>query len=259
MFAATLNESGRNGLNRRRACDGRLAPEAGGQKSKLRNHEETELHMATNSDSATPEGGEATSKPATTRARTRAKTASARTTKATSAKRGSSTTKRSGTQAASKAKGTRKTTSTSTMGTVSTYAERAVLIPVGAVLIARERLVDGVSDVISTYSTSTKAEAQLKRFEKRGSTVRDRIERDARKTRVRVERELRRRRRELDRTVSGIDRRMNRTVKGIDRKRTALASNIESTSSQIEGRVQARIKDGASLAEKVQDKILDLI
>lgn len=112
------------------------------------------------------------------------------------------------------------------MGAVGTYAERAVLIPVGAALIARERLVDGVSDVISTYSTSTKAQAQLRRFEKRGGTVRDRIERDARRTRVRFERELRRRKRELDRTVTGIDRRVSHT---------------------------------ASLAGKVQDKILELI
>src|SRR5207244_3608182 len=48
------------------------------------------------------------------------------------------------------------------------YAERAVLIPVGATLIARDRVVSGVTDTISLYSSSAKTQAQLRRFERRG-------------------------------------------------------------------------------------------
>lgn len=78
----------------------------------------------------------------------------------------------------------------------SSYAERAVLIPVGAALIARDRVFSGVNDTISTYSSSTKTQAQLRRFERRGNTARRRVEREIRKARVSVERELRKRRRD---------------------------------------------------------------
>ena len=79
------------------------------------------------------------------------------------------------------------------------YAERAVLIPVGAALLARDRVVSTVSDTLSTYSSSTKTQAQLRRFERRGVTARNRLEREVRKARVRVERELRQRRRIVER------------------------------------------------------------
>jgi hypothetical protein len=78
----------------------------------------------------------------------------------------------------------------------SSYAERAVLIPVGAALIARERVFSSVNGTISTYSSSSKTQAQLRRFERRGNTARRRVEREIRKARVSVEREFRKRRRD---------------------------------------------------------------
>jgi hypothetical protein len=81
------------------------------------------------------------------------------------------------------------------------YAERAVLIPVGAALIARDRVVSTVNGTLSSYSSSAKAQAQLRRFERRGVTARNRLERQVRKARVRVERELRQRRRRIEKTV----------------------------------------------------------
>ena len=94
-----------------------------------------------------------------------------------------------------------------TAGVVSDYAERAVLIPVGAALIARDRVVSSVSDTISTYSSTSKTQAQLRRFERRGATARNRLEREVRKARVRVERDLRQRRREIENTVSDFETR----------------------------------------------------
>lgn len=85
--------------------------------------------------------------------------------------------------------------------TLGSYAERAVLIPVGAALIARERVAASVSDTIERYSTPSKASAQLRRFERRGNTARNRVERELRKTRVRVEREARQTRRRIEREV----------------------------------------------------------
>ena len=48
------------------------------------------------------------------------------------------------------------TASKETADVFGDYAERAVLIPVGAALIARERIVSTVSDTVSTYSSPTK-------------------------------------------------------------------------------------------------------
>jgi hypothetical protein len=124
-----------------------------------------------------------------------------------------------------------------TAGVFGDYAERAVLIPVGAALIARDRVVNSVSDTISTYSSTSKTQAQLKKFERRGATARNRLEREVRKARVRVERELRQRRRVIESTVSDIDDR-----------REAIAKN----GSDIAGRVP-------ELATKLQERVLSLV
>jgi hypothetical protein len=140
-------------------------------------------------------------------------------------------TARTSTRSTTQAKATRETAGT------FDYAERAVLIPVGAALIARDRVVTTVSDTISTYSSTSKTQAQLKKFERRGATARNRLEREVRKARVRVERELRQRRRVLESTVSDIDDR-----------REALAKN----GSDIAGRVP-------ELATKLQERVLSLV
>jgi hypothetical protein len=89
----------------------------------------------------------------------------------------------------------RATTARSTTSTAkSSYAERAVLIPVGAALTARDRVVSSVNDTITSYSSTSRAQAQLRKFERRGATARKRLEREVRKARTSVERELRKRR-----------------------------------------------------------------
>ncbi len=120
---------------------------------------------------------------------------------------------------------------------LSDYAERALLIPVGAWLVARDRVVEGVSDTLSTYGSTSKTQAQLRRFERRGSTARNRLEREVRKARVRFERELRQRRRSIESTVSELEER-----------RDALAKS----SSEIANRVP-------ELANRVQERILSLV
>jgi hypothetical protein len=175
-------------------------------------------------------------------------TAKATTAKATSTRRASAGT----TQAkASHAKGARtravhasesavrqaQTATKETADVFGDYAERAVLIPVGAALIARERIVSTVSDTVSTYSSPTKTQAQLRKFERRGATARNRLEREVRKARVRVERELRQRRRKIESTVSDIEER-----------RDAIAKSG--------GDLANRVPD---IANKVQERILSLV
>jgi hypothetical protein len=98
-----------------------------------------------------------------------------------------------------------------TAGALGDYAERAVLIPVGAALIARDRVVDSVSETLATYSSPSKTQAQLRRFERRGATARSRLEREVRKARVRAERQLRQRRRSIESTLSEVEERVRKS------------------------------------------------
>jgi hypothetical protein len=103
---------------------------------------------------------------------------------------------------------TARTRRATTQATRASYAERAVLIPVGAALIARDRVLSGVNDAISTYASPSKAQTQLHKFERRGATARNRLEREVRKTRTRVERELRQRRRDGTELVDRLQERV---------------------------------------------------
>ena len=120
-----------------------------------------------------------------------------------------------------------------TVGVFGDYAERAVLIPVGAALIAREKVVASVNDTISSYGSTSKAQAQLRRFERRGATARNRLEREIRKARVRVERQLRQRRREIERTVSELDERRDAVTKN----GTDLANRVPEFVTEVQERL----------------------
>ena len=110
---------------------------------------------------------------------------------------------------------------------IGEYAERAVLIPVGAALTARDRVVSSVNGAISVYSTPSKAQAQLRRFERRGATARNRLEREVRKARVRVERQLRQRRRVIERTVGELEDRRETVAKNGSELAGELASRLQ--------------------------------
>ena len=117
-----------------------------------------------------------------------------------------------------------------TGGVFGEYAERALLIPVGVALTARDRVVSSVTDTVSNYSSSSRAQAQLRRFERRGATARNRLEREVRKARVRVDRQLRQRRREIGRSVGDLEQR-----------RDTVAKNSSEIANELANRVQERI------------------
>ncbi len=107
-------------------------------------------------------------------------------------------------------------------------AERAVLVPVGATLLARDNLVSSVRGLTSKYRTRAGVERELKRYERRGATARNRVERQVRKTRTRVERELRQRRSRVERTVKPNRRRLEREVRAVRKdfeKQSTLVGN----------------------------------
>jgi hypothetical protein len=115
-------------------------------------------------------------------------------------------------------------------------AERAVLVPVGASLLARDNLVATVKDLTARYRTRTGIERELKRYERRGVTARTRFERQVRRTRARVERELRQRRRGVERTLRQNRRRVEREVRSVRR-------DLEKQSGTLSARVEKLVSD----------------
>jgi hypothetical protein len=117
---------------------------------------------------------------------------------------------------------TRSTASTSTSTQPKTpvqqaqvIAERAVLVPVGASLLVRDNLVSTVKGMATKYRSRTSLERELKRYERRGATARNRLERQVRRTRTKFERELRQRRNRFERTVRQNRRRLEREVRSV--------------------------------------------
>lgn len=96
-------------------------------------------------------------------------------------------------------------------------AERAVLVPVGASLLARDNLVSSVKGFATRYRTRAAFERELKRYERRGATARNRFERQVRRSRTRFERELRQRRNRVERAVKQNRRRVERDLRSVRR------------------------------------------
>ena len=84
-------------------------------------------------------------------------------------------------------------------------AERTALVYVGATLEARDRVLGLAGEIANRFGSRASAERELgkdiRRFERRGTTARNRLERDVKKARTRLERELRTRRRDAERVL----------------------------------------------------------
>ena len=110
-------------------------------------------------------------------------------------------------------------------------AERALLVPVGAGLMARDNLVSTVKGLATKYRTRASFERELKRYERRGASARNRFERQVRRTRTKFERELRQRRATVERTMKQNRRRVEREVRSV---RKDLGKQSEQLSSRVE-------------------------
>jgi hypothetical protein len=122
-------------------------------------------------------------------------------------------------------------------------AERAVMVPVGAGLVARDNLVSTVKGFASKYRTRASLERELKRYERRGTTARDRVERQVRGTRIRFERELHQRRGSVERAVGQNRRRLEREVRAVrrdlEKQSGTLAARVEKIVSRAPDRASA--------------------
>jgi hypothetical protein len=119
-------------------------------------------------------------------------------------------------------------------------AERAVLVPVGASLLARDNLVSTVKGLTTKYRTRAGLEREIKRYERRGATARNRFERQVRRTRAKFERELRQRRTTVERTVKQNRRQFERQVKSVRK-------DLEKQSGAVTARVDKLVSDAQGL------------
>ena len=141
-----------------------------------------------------------------------------------------------------------RTTTTSTqpktrVAAAQELAERAVLVPVGAGLLAGDNLVSTVKGFATKYRTRASVERELKRYERRGASARNRFERQVRRTRTKFERELRQRRTRVERTVKQNRRRVEREVRSVrrdlERQSGTIGARMEKLVSEAQGRLSS--------------------
>ncbi|HEV7806004.1 MAG TPA: hypothetical protein VGO80_09305 [Solirubrobacteraceae bacterium] len=127
-------------------------------------------------------------------------------------------------------------------------AEKAVLVPVGAALISRDRVMSAVDEVRATYSTRTKTKNELRRFERRGTSALKSIERDAKKTRDRIGHELRQGRTRVERDVRSIIKDVEPVVK-----------NAEVVGARVENAVQGGRTAATKASAPVQERLASMV
>ena len=125
-------------------------------------------------------------------------------------------------------------------------AETSVLVPIGAVLVTRDKVIAAIDELRSTYSTRKKTEAEFKRFERRGNTALKPIK----KTADRVETELRE-------SGTKIEKEFKAIIDGIE-KRGAVSKNVELVSARVENAVESGKLAATKASTKVQERLASL-
>jgi hypothetical protein len=133
-------------------------------------------------------------------------------------------------QSARRAAETRAKAELNMLQAVQAQAERALLIPVGAALVARDSVIDAAKPYADGETRDRELDrlqkrisTNLRKFERRGTTARNRTVREVKRTRTRVERELRQRRNRTVRTVKQNRREVEKQLKSARRRVTSLA------------------------------------
>ena len=143
-------------------------------------------------------------------------------------------------------------------------AERAVVVPVGAALEARDAVAGTVEDLQARYGTAEAAEKQLKRFERRGEKVRKQAERRVKKARTRVERELKARRRTAEKRVrterTRVEREAKQAAARMESVREAitqidLANSTGFLQSQVEQALQTGVNAGTEAVRRASERL----
>ncbi len=135
---------------------------------------------------------------------------------------------------------------------VQNLAERAVHIQLGAALEARDRVAGAVGEVTSVSTSRKAAERQLKRFERRGGTARNRVERELRQRRTRIERTLKRNERDLRAAQRDLEK-DGRSV------RNTVAANVDLASARVEHVVQTGVTEATKLVAEATERVASTV
>jgi hypothetical protein len=146
-------------------------------------------------------------------------------------------------------------------------AERAALVYVGATLEARDRVVGLATEIADKYGTRAGAEREvgkdLRRFERRGTTARNELERDVRKARTRLERAVRSRRRDAERVIRRNRRTVEREVGAAEhdatRRSNIVSARIADVSNRVEDAAQFGVATGSRLANVAKERVTALV
>lgn len=193
----------------------------------------------------------------------------ATTRKANAAKRSTSAKKAAQTRAANRGTAARKTTARKTKATASQtktaaakqadeaksaaksriqragdVAESAVLVPVGAALVTRDRVNDAIEELRMTYSTRKKTEDELRRLERRGSSALKSIERDARKARERL----------LQAPLRDGRTRVEKVFKDVEDRSDPVTRAVELAGARVENLVQGGKTAATKASTTVQER-----
>ena len=145
-----------------------------------------------------------------------------------------------------------------TINKVVENAERAALTYVGATLTVRDR----VADLVNTYSKRSQVERRLKAFERRGTTARNRVERELKKRRTRLEREIRTRTNRVEKdvkTLSGDVRKGDISRFSRDAQRTSVAQGVSLVGAVAENAAQGTVLAATKAAREVTGRVAQLV
>ena len=119
--------------------------------------------------------------------------------------------------------------------------ERAADLQVGAVLVARDTVIDAIEELRTMVGSRKGAEKQLKKVEHRGSVARSKAEREVRQASARIEREIKRNR-------TRIEREFRNFRKDADKQLRSVRSDVTRQADVVSGRVQDAV---APIVEQV--------
>ncbi len=109
--------------------------------------------------------------------------------------------------------------------------ERAADLQVGAVLVARDTVVEAIEELRTKVGSRQSAEKQLKKVEHRGSVARSKAEREVRQASARIEREIKRNRTRLERELRNLRKdadKQLRNVRGdVTRQADVVSSRVQ--------------------------------
>jgi hypothetical protein len=131
-----------------------------------------------------------------------------------------------------------------TVNKVVEGAQRVALTYVGATLTARDRAVE----IAGTLSDRKQVERRLKAFERRGTTARNRVERELKKQRTRIERETRKRTNRVEKDLKTLRGDLGNVTGDVQRFGRDAQKTYAAQSASLFGAVTENAGQGAVLA-----------